>query len=110
MPLSDTQHAKRQRVETKAFNLLRAQFPDEYNKIFSKIKQYYPDLSFKQKKQKAITALKSRHRKEWRIAINEVAKEVGFNTAEMRREKAVSKLMAEVYRLQQEPMKVTKAY
>ena len=48
---------------------------------------------------RAITVMKKRRHKEWRQLFNEHAKELGYNTAEMRREETISRLQARLEEL-----------
>lgn len=106
--LSQKIHARRQRVETRAFNILINKYPDEYKSAMEKVKTEYPNLAWKYQKSRALTILKQNHRSEWRRAVNEVAPEVGFQTAEMRREVAIAKAVANLEKLKASPLRTTK--
>lgn len=106
--LSNNLNAKRQRIETQAFNMLRDKFPNEYKDLFAKVSAESTNLSWRQKKQRTITLLKQAHRVEWREAFNEVAQQEGWSTAEARREKVIAKAVADLEKLKNTPLRVTK--
>jgi len=89
------------RTYSKAGTQLRSKHREEHKTNREKIRSMNPDLSWRQCESRAQAVLERTYKDEFRIIFNDLARQVGFTTGEMRRAKAIKRKERELQLLRE---------